>query len=73
MTLVNIFIINQNIIEIHYNKSIKFFCQDFTDKAIKTSENVKKNKKYNLILKMTVLCLETGFLLITLPNSFLMI
>lgn len=73
MVLVLIFDINQDIIEVDKDKNIKFFEQDLINKYLKISSNIKKSKKYYLILKISVLLLESSFLFVNLYYSYMMI
>ena len=43
---------------VYNNENIKFFCKDFVNINLKAIEDVKKIKKYDLVLKIAVLHLE---------------
>ena len=64
-----VFDIDNNIIQIHNNKNIKFFYEDFINIALKCCWNISQSKRYYLILKMTVSGPKNSFLLIFCTNS----
>ena len=68
MTLTSDFGINEDVIKVNNDETIKFYNQSFVEVALKASRGVKKTKKYNLILEIAVPHLEDCFLLITSPN-----
>ena len=70
MILADIFDINQDVIKVHNDKNINFFCSDFVDIALKAGGNIEKIKKHNLVLKMAIPKPESYFLLIILLNSY---
>ena len=73
VTLADNFSINQDVIKVNNNKNIKFFCKNFVNVALEAGWSMKNTEKYNLVLKIAALHLESCFLLITLPNSYLII
>lgn len=62
-----------NIIQIYYNKDIKFFGKDFTNIALKTRQCFRKIKKPDLVLNIVVSDMENKLLLIIFLNSHLII
>ena len=68
-----IFNIDQDIVQIHYNKNIKLFSKNLVDIVLKTSRCVRKVKEHYLVLKVTIFSTENRFLLITISNSHLII
>ena len=73
VTLAGVFGVNQNVIEVHNDKNIKFFHQDFVDVSLEAGGGIRKTEKHDLILKMAILRLECYFPLVTLPNFHLII
>lgn len=69
MTLINIFYINQNIIKVYNNKTIKFFYYDFINIALKASKYIENTKKHNLVFEIATLYLNICFLLILFLDS----
>lgn len=59
--LSKIFNINQNIVNIYYNKNVKFFCKDLVNKVLETGISIKKLTKHNLIFKVLILDLKVFF------------
>ena len=73
VTLASVFAINLDIIEIQDDENIKFFYWDFVNIALEAGRRIGKTKKYDLVLKMAVLYLESFFLFVIFLNSHLMI
>ena len=73
ITLAGIFSINQNVIKVHNDKNVKFFYHNFVDIAIEADGDIRKTKKFDLILKIAVLNSKDYFLLVIFPNSYIMI
>ena len=70
---VPVFDIDQNIIQIYNNKNIKFFYKNLVNISLKRSQHIRLTKKYDLILLMSILCLENYFVFITFPSFYLII
>lgn len=66
-----IFGINQDVIQVHYNKNIKLLNKNLADVALETSWYVGQSKKHNLVLVVTVLNAKSCFLFITFSNPYL--
>lgn len=62
MWLARVFSKNQDV-QINNDKNVKFFSKDFIDIALEAGQSIKKSKKYNLILEMTVSDLKGDYLL----------
>ena len=73
MWLAWIFGIDQNIIQLYYNKDIKLFSKNLIDIALKTGKCIEKAKGHYLVLKVIVFDVEGRLPLITLSNSHPMI
>ena len=73
MWLAEIFGIDQDVIQIYYNKDIKLFSKDPVNIALKTSQYIKKTKKHDLVLEIAVSGVKGCFSLIIFLDSHLMI
>ena len=73
MTFFFNFDIDKNVIKIHNNKNIKFFCKDLINIALESCQNIDQPKKHYLIFEITISNLKSYFLFISFPNSYLMI
>ena len=73
ITLASIIGMNQNIIEVHNDKNIKFFRQNFVNVVLKASGGIRKTKRHNLVLEIAILHSKSCFLLVILLNSYLII
>lgn len=56
--LTQIFNINQNIVQVHYNKNVGLFNQNFDNIAFKASETIGKSEKYDWVLKIAISSLK---------------
>lgn len=57
-----------------YNeKAVKLFSKNLIDIVLKTSQIIKKYKKYDLVFKMAILSLKNIFLFIIFFNSHLIV
>ncbi len=68
--MAQVFTINQNVVQIHNNKDVKMIDKDLVHIALKTDQSVRKFKKHNLVLKITVLSSKTGLLFVTFSNFY---
>ena len=73
VTLAGIFSVNQDVIEVHDDENIKFYCLNFIDISLEAGGGVGKIKRHDLILEMVILHSEGCFPLVTLLNSHSMI
>ena len=73
LTLVNVFVINQDVIKVYNDRNIKVFYQGFVDIALEVSRVIKKTEKYHLVLEMAMPHLKSCFLFVTFSNSYLII
>ncbi len=73
MWLAEVFSIDLDIIEIYHNQDIKLFSEDLVNITLKPSRCIKKTKRYDLVLEVTVFDMKNCFLFITFSNSYLMI
>ena len=65
--------IDQDIVQVYYNKDIKLFSKNLVDIALKAYEYIEKAEKHHLALKMAVPDTKSRLPLITFSNSYLMI
>ena len=70
MVFYYIFDTDENIIQIHNNKNIKFFCNNLINIALKICRRINQFIKHYLIFKMAISDLESYFLLISFINSY---
>lgn len=66
-----VFGINQDVFQIYDDKNIKFFNNNFIGTALEAGRSIKKSKRHDLILKLTVLSLKSHLLFIVFTNSHL--
>ncbi len=71
--LAGVFSIDQDVIQIYYNKDIKFFNKDLVDVILKTGQYIRKTKGHDLVLKITVSDIKGRLPLIIFSNSHLII
>ena len=64
-----IFGIDKDIIQIHNNEDIKFFCEDLIDVALEYCRSVGQSKRHHLIFEIAVSSLESSLPLISFANS----
>ena len=64
-----VFGVDEDIIQIHNDKNIEFFREDFIDIAMKCCRSVGQSKRHYLILKVFVSGPESSFPLISFANS----
>ena len=69
MTLVGIFGINWDVIKINDNKNVKFLHKNFVNIALEAGKSIKKTKKHDLGLEITILHSESCFSLVIFLNS----
>ena len=65
-----IFGLDKDIIQIHNDKDIKFFCKDFINVALEFYQSVNQSKRHHLILKVAISGLENSLSLISFANSY---
>ncbi len=65
--------IDQDIVQVYYNKDIKLLSKDFVDVALKTDRCVEKAKRYYLVPEIAVSGAESRLLLVTFLIPHLMI
>lgn len=71
--MTKVFTINQNIIQICNNKNMKLFSYNSVNIILKRNLNIKKTKKYKLILEITILSLKNHFLFINFLDLYFII
>ena len=65
--------VDEDVISIQSKKNIELLSKDFDDKFLEACRYVCSLKKYHLVLKVTILSPEYGFLLVFFMDSYLMI
>ncbi len=65
--------IDQDVIQVHYNKDIKLFSENPVDIDLKTGGCVRKAKGYYLVLKVTVSGVKSRLLFVIFSNPHLII
>ncbi len=68
-----IFSIDQDVIQVHYNKDIKLFNENFIDVALKTGGCIEKAEGHYLVLKVAVSGTKGRLLFIIFSNLHSMI
>ena len=71
MWLAYFFSVDQDVIQIYYDKDVKFFNEDFIDIVLKTSQSVGEPKKHNLIFEVAVPSIKSSLLFVVFSNSYL--
>ena len=69
MAFALIFGVDEDIIQIHNDKNIKFFRKDLIDVALECCQSLGQFKRYYLIFEMAVSGPESSLLLISFTNS----
>lgn len=67
--LAGVFDIDQNIVQIYDNKNVNFLSKNLVNVALKASWSIKKSKKQDLVLKMSISDLKDSLLFVTFSNS----
>lgn len=73
MGLFDIFAVYQDIIQIHYDKRVKFFSQNLVDITLKTCRDIREAKKHYLILEIAISGLKHHLPFIAFFNLYLMV
>ena len=68
-----IFDVDGDIIQIHNDKNIKFFCEDLINVALEYCRNIDQSKRHHLILEIAVSSPKNSLPLISFTNSHLVI
>lgn len=64
---------NQNVIQIDYDKDVNFFDKDLIDITLKTGQTVKESKKHDPILEIAVPNTKGSLLFVIFLNLYLMV
>ena len=64
---------DKDVIKAHYHETIKFFCQDLIDVALKHSWYINQFKKHDLVLKVAIAGFEGRLLFISFSDPHLMV
>ena len=65
-----VFSVDEDIIQIHNDKDMKFFCKNFINVALEYCQSISQSKKDYLIFKIAVFGLESSLSLIFFANSY---
>ncbi len=65
--------IDEDVIEVHYNENVEFFCQDLIDVTLKRGRCVGQSKRHDLIFEVAIAGPEGRLLLIAFLDLPLMI
>ena len=68
-----VFGIDEDIIQIHNDKNIKFFREDLIDVALECCQSISQSKKHYLIFEVAVSSPKNSFLFISFASSHLVI
>ena len=69
MAFAFIFGVDKNIIQIHNDKNIEFFCEDLIDVALEYCRSAGQSKRHYLIFEVAVSGPKSSFPLIFFANS----
>ncbi len=64
---------DQDVLQIYYNKNIKLFSKNLVDIALKTSWCIGETKRHYLILEVAIFGAKGRLLLVIILDSYLMI
>ncbi len=62
--------IDQDIVQIYYNKDIKLFSENFVDVALKTDGCIGKTKEHYSVLEVAVSCAKDYLPFVTFLNLY---
>ncbi len=65
--------VDEDVIEIHYNKNVDLFCQDLVDITLKRGRRVGQSKRHDLIFKVTIAGFEGRLLFVAFPDPHSMV
>ncbi len=65
--------IDEDVIEIHHHKNVKFCCQDLVDVTLKCGWYVDQSKRLDLIFEVIIAGPEDCLLFITFPDHYSMV
>ncbi len=67
------FSIDENVIEVHYNKNVELFCQDLIDVTLKRDRYVGQSKRHELVHKVAIAGPESRLLFVAFLDPYLMV
>lgn len=67
------FSMNQDVVQVHYDKDIKLLGKDLIDIALEVSWSIRQIKEYHLVFKVIIPYLEDCHLFIFFSNSHLLV
>ena len=65
--------IDQNVIQIHYNKDVKLFSKDLSNVILKIGRSIGESKKHDLVLEMAISDTKGSLPFMTFSNPYLVI
>ena len=65
--------VDEDNIEVHYNKNVELFYQNLVDMALECGWYVNKSEIHHLIFEMAIAGLKGHLLCVSLPNRYLMV
>lgn len=69
MWLAGILSLDEDIIQVDYDKDIELLGEDLIDISLKASWSLRQTKGHHLVLKVAVSSLKSGLLFVTIANS----
>ena len=69
MWLACLFSIDQDVIQIHYDKDVKLFSEDFINVALKTGWSIGESKRHDLVLEVAVPSTKNSLSFVAFSNS----
>ncbi len=65
--------VDEDVIEVHYDKNIELLYQNLVDVALECDRCVSQSKRYYLVLEMAIASLEGRLLFVAFPDSHSMV
>ncbi len=65
--------VDEDIIEVYFDKNVELFCQDLVDITLKRGRRVGQSKRHDLIFEITIAGLEGRLPFVAFPDPYSMI
>ncbi len=65
--------VNEDVIEVHYDKNVELLCQDLIDITLECGQYIGQSKGHHLILKIAIVCHESCLLFVAFPDPHSMV